>query len=215
MENILEVIVPLVFAAIYFFGNVLSKKGDGAEEDSPGRPVRRSASPEEEAAEARQREIQEAIRRKIMERRGNPAEKASAPIEGVPERAAPASSRLPKEPLPREVPIEREASTAPPENTYEQQMEAHQRRIEATRREAEALRAKALQAEAPKALQAEAPKALQGMSQGKSARSTGSFSGPLRNSLRNASAARAALIYAEVLGPPLALGGRSRMISER
>ncbi len=207
MENILEVIVPLVFAAIYFFGNVLSKKGDGAEEDSPARPVRRSASPEEEAAEARQREIQEAIRRKIMERRGNPAEKASAPIEGVPERAAPASSRLPKEPLPREVPIEREASTAPPENTYEQQMEAHQRRIEATRREAEALRAKALQAEAPKA--------LQGMSQGKSARSTGSFSGPLRNSLRNASAARAALIYAEVLGPPLALGGRSRMISER
>lgn len=207
MENILEVIVPLVFAAIYFFGNVLSKKGDGAEEDSPGRPVRRSASPEEEAAEARQREIQEAIRRKIMERRGNPAEKASAPIEGVPERAAPASSRLPKEPLPREVPIEREASTAPPENTYEQQMEAHQRRIEATRREAEALRAKALQAEAPKA--------LQGMSQAKSTRSTGSFSGPLRNSLRNASAARAALIYAEVLGPPLALGGRSRMISER
>jgi len=63
MDNILEWVVPLIFAAIYFFGNMFSKKTD--DESAPD--SRRQA--EDPEATERQRNIQEEIRRKIMERR--------------------------------------------------------------------------------------------------------------------------------------------------
>ena len=66
MDNLLEYIIPVIFAAIYFFGNLLSKNGDEGEA-APGAP-RRSSESDPEAAE-RQRRIQEEIRRKILERR--------------------------------------------------------------------------------------------------------------------------------------------------
>ena len=50
MENIFEILVPLIFAAIYFFGNMMSKK----EADSPP-SKRQRPTEEEEAIQARQR----------------------------------------------------------------------------------------------------------------------------------------------------------------
>ena len=79
MDNLFEIIVPLIFAAIYFFGNMLSGKSDDASAPAP----RREEDPD---AVERQRRIQEEIRRKIMERRnaeGQGASPASEPASEV------------------------------------------------------------------------------------------------------------------------------------
>ncbi|NBB79314.1 MAG: hypothetical protein GVY36_07710 [Verrucomicrobia bacterium] len=64
--DIFEILVPLIFAAIYFFGNMFSKRSQ--DEDVPGQEQRPRKGEDPEAAE-RQRRIQEEIRRKIRERR--------------------------------------------------------------------------------------------------------------------------------------------------
>lgn len=74
--DIFEILVPLIFAAIYFFGNMFAKKSE--DEGAAGG----GASPrtEEDGEGARQRRIQEAIRRKIMERRQAEPEAAGQPL---------------------------------------------------------------------------------------------------------------------------------------
>lgn len=207
MENLFEMIVPLVFAAIYFFGNLLSKK----EEDAPPpRPRRKPPTEAEAADEARQREIQEAIRRKILERRGGP----KAPP-GMPRPAAhPARRREPApEPVAPVPEVPEPVAKAPSSggfswddsaNAYQLQMEEQERRIEATRRQAEAIR-----------------KQTSGLAPSAYSRKTGSrrsgrhYSGPIRSRLNSPAEARDAIIYAEVLGPPPGLGGRTRIPSDR
>ena len=66
MDNILEILIPLIFAAIYFFGNMFSGKSDG--DSAPSIPGGRQE--EDPDVIERQRKIQEEIRRKIAERRG-------------------------------------------------------------------------------------------------------------------------------------------------
>lgn len=207
MENIFEILVPLIFAAIYFFGNMMSKK----EADSPP-SKRQRPTEEEEAIQARQREIQEAIRRKILERRGG----SKAPSE------APQSERpggYPRRPEPRPEPV----SSVPPEpevvtsspvagsfswdssgNAYQEQMKERERQIEETRKQAEAIRKQAGALSTSVQRSSRSPR-----------RSGRSFSGPLRSRLNNPGDARAAILYAEVLGPPLGLGGRTRIPSDR
>lgn len=67
MDNIFEILVPLVIAGIYFFGNMLSKKSD--DDAAPKGAPRRGSEDADADAIGRQRGIQEDIRRKIMERR--------------------------------------------------------------------------------------------------------------------------------------------------
>lgn len=205
MDNILEILVPLIFAAIYFFGNMFGKSKEEGDA-SPVRPERRPAG-DEEAAE-RQRNIQEEIRRKIMERR-----RAS----GSGERAAPAPSSLQRsepqkqmrevvpdrqdEPPPL-MPAQREAAKQSESSTftwdksddaYGGQIEAKLKRIEATKRQAERLKK-----EASYQIGKAEPK--------KSQSDTGGyFKGTVRESLQDPRAARAAFIYGEVLGRPISL----------
>ena len=117
MDNILEILIPLIFAAIYFFGNMFSGKSDG--DSTPSIPGGRQE--EDPDVIERQRRIQDMreIRRRIAERRGG--EDSRSPLD------APSSSPAPSQ-------------TQPPPATYESQMQERLRRIEATERRAEKLK---------------------------------------------------------------------------
>lgn len=115
MDNILEILIPLIFAAIYFFGNMFSGKSDG--DSAPSIPGGRQE--EDPDVIERQRKIQEEIRRKIAERRGG--EDSRSPQD------APSSSPAPSQ-------------TQPPLATYESQIQERLQRIEATNRRAEKLK---------------------------------------------------------------------------
>jgi hypothetical protein len=115
MDNILEILIPLIFAAIYFFGNMFSGKSDG--DSAPSIPGGRQE--EDPDVIERQRKIQEEIRRKIAERRGE--EGSLVPLD------APSSNPAPSQ-------------TQPSPATYESQMQERLQRIEATERRAEKLK---------------------------------------------------------------------------
>ncbi|MEM8867700.1 MAG: hypothetical protein AAGC73_05485 [Verrucomicrobiota bacterium] len=216
MDNLLEIIVPLIIAAIYFFGNIMSGKRD---EDAPAKPAKRQRNaPQDPDAEARQREIQEAIRRKIMERRAAasdeaPGAPAAAPpriptgrdlrerrrrvMEAREERKRPATPpELPKQaPIPTS-PQSEVFSWDDSDNAYNNGIEVQLARIEETKKRAAALRSQSGQS---------ARKEVPASANSDTARRGRYFSGPVRSSLRDPKAARAAIIYSEVLGQPISL----------
>ena len=189
MDNLLEWLIPLIFAAIYFFGNMFSGKSD--EDSAPGVPNRRRE--EDPDAIERQRRIQEEIRRKIAERRGQsipdsqnsrPAHHSSAP--GSPD------SR-PAQPQPRLQPGQQPSHTAAA-SPYETQMQERLRQIEATKKQAERLKQKASALEPQRSSPRASPLTThQSPLSRASARAT----------LRNPAAARTAFIHAEILGQPI------------
>jgi hypothetical protein len=115
MDNILEILIPLIFAGIYFFGNMFPGKSNG--DSAPSIPSGR----EEEDYDVieRQRKIQEEIRRKIAKRRGE--EDSRVPLD------APNSGPTPHQSQPETV-------------SFESQMQERLQRIEATKRRAEKLK---------------------------------------------------------------------------
>ena len=119
MDNILEILIPLVFAGIYFFGNMFSGKSEGDSTLSiPG-----EGQEEDPDVIERQRKIQDEIRRKIAQRRGGEDIRST--------RDAPSSSPAPSQ-----------SQTQPPTVSYESQMQERLQRIEATERRAEKLKQK-------------------------------------------------------------------------
>jgi hypothetical protein len=223
MDNLLEILVPLIFAAIYFFGNMFSQK---SEEEGPPKPPVRPASPEEAEAAERKRRIQEEIRRKIMERRGQAAE--SAPVV-TPPRSEKLQERRRAIEAQREVrdrhkeirEVVHESETPPhlaptheveapvsdgrfswdvSDNIYEKNMQAQLQRIEETKRQAERLKREASQWD--ENTEHAMPR--------RSSKSGGlNLSGSVRDNLRKPSAARAAFIYGEVLGQPISMRKQS------
>ena len=213
MENLLEILFPLIFAAVYFFGNLLSKKN---EESGEPRPERRDAEAYEETSAEQQ--IKEQIRRKIEARRAAAEGRALPPEAAEPGPAAP--QRTTRERLkegreqykqtleaPHEVPAQTSnADDGAPggfsweasDHAYAQVIEAQQRKIEATQRHAAALRSKA-----------HAARAKMPSRRGSAESKGGVLAGPVRSSLSNPAAARAAFIYSEVLGAPAGLQQQS------
>jgi hypothetical protein len=118
MDNILEILIPLILAGIYFFGNMFSGKSDG--DSSPSIPSGRKG--EDPDAFERQRKIQEEIRRKIAERRDG--EGSHSPLGAPNSNAAPSHSQ-------------------PQAASYESQMQERFQRIEATKKRAEELKQQA------------------------------------------------------------------------
>ena len=93
MEDLFDILIPLISAGVYFIGNVLSRtSGDAL--DETGQPLSRERDQEEDLEDAeRQREVQEEIRRMIEERRNdapaNPTPEPQAePARMVRERAS-------------------------------------------------------------------------------------------------------------------------------
>ena len=220
MDNILEWLVPLIFAGVYFFGNMLSSKSEEA--DSPTGSSGDAVRGDGEAAE-RQRRVQDEIRRKIIERRQAATGEGTARPQSVQgkalsERRKAVTTRLEQRRTVREqrketheaaVPLEPshdietdeavgEFSWDESDNVCEQNMQAQLSQIEATKRRAAALRHESHSSTAvgPKrSAYKETPQLSRG----------GLLSGSVRNVLSNPAAARAAFVYGEVLGKPISL----------
>ena len=219
MENLLEILVPLIFAAVYFFGNLLSNKSGDDEASPPKLPHQPGGIGEAENYAERQCQIQEAIRRKIMERRQAAAaedEEAStseSPVIARVERHKEVKEQR-KEMHQRKAPhVEPTPSPAAPsvepsgafswdtsDNAYEQQMQVRLQQIEASKRSAEALRRQAGMKPAAKPT----PRGA-GVAERARRTSGGLLSGPVRKVLRDPVAARVGFIYGEVLGKPVSL----------
>ena len=120
MDNILEILIPLIFAAIYFFGNMFSGKSDGDSAPSSG-SGRQEEDPD---VIERQRKIQEMreIRRKIAQRRSS--EGSRAPIDTA------SSSQAPRQ-------------SQPETASFESQIQERLRQIEATEKRAKNLKQQA------------------------------------------------------------------------
>lgn len=215
MDNIFEILVPLLIAAVYFFGNMFSGKSKEDEGAPPLQPRQRDAD-DDEAADAleHQRRIQEEIRRKIMERRqasdGTPPQ--LAPAEAAPQEASRDLSGQGETQKRTPEPVHQSRNQPPPIHearpgsyswdtseasggAYDSRMQAQLKRIEATKRQAEKLQEEA----------AAQPDRDEKARQKPNSRSGGHFTGTVRESLRDPQAARVAFIYGEVLGPPISL----------
>lgn len=222
MDNILEILIPLAIAAVYFFGNMFSGKSEENEEKPPSLSRQRGGQDEDDIdVHERQRRIQEDIRRKIMERRGGSGSEQP--------QAAPAGDEWQERRSVAQAPREtseaqkntREAvhetrddratrrdsgqgygyEATPPafswdesDNAYDSGMQAQLKRIEATKRQAEKLKKQAAQRQKT-SKDEEKPKRRTG----------GYFTGTVRESLQDPQAARVAFIYGEVLGTPIGL----------
>ncbi len=201
MENLFEILVPLIFAAVYFIGNFLSNKGTkpgrGRGRETPADP---GAGREPSDFEEQQRRIREEIRRKIAQRRGEDPDQARPGTEPTifAETRAPAAPREePEELEPWNMPDEPPEPAFSVEPGFESEMQERLRQIEETRRKAEALRKKAKRT----ATARPAP----GTSPVRAGRMPGIPVGPVRAQLLDVSNARAAFIYAEVFGAPAAV----------
>ena len=192
MDHFLEILIPLIFAAIYFFGNMFS--GKDKDDSGPAQaPHHRSEDTEPDAIE-RQRRIQEEIRRKIMDRRrqapgGSPTESVETPAP-----ARPQASEVGPRTVSRKAP-EQSGFPSPvsqPSNLYESQMQARLQQIEVTKRQAEKLRQQAAMVGMPAPGHPEA-----------TWKRTSLFRGSVRAGLKDPVVARAAFVYAEVLGQPV------------
>lgn len=211
MDNLLEILIPLIFAAIYFFGNMLSKNG---EEDDAPKPNRRPMTPVEDSeAMERQRRIQEEIRRKIMERRQGqgtsqePRRESPQPqYQPVQREAQPASQPVEEIPATKvsveKTSVDRSEGAAfswdQSDNAYETRMQRQLKEIEATK-----ARASKLQREAAQASERAGSTSSRRSSGQRSGRSLAT--GSVREVLKDPAAARAAFIYGEVLGPPVSM----------
>ena len=197
MEDFFDILIPLVIAGVYFFGNMLSKKS--GDESGEGLPVPRKREREVDPEQAeRQRQVREEIRRKIEARRGEAPASPALPIpppepaRAVRERTKQTHERVHETQAqkPVEVPVPEVV-----ESTYDHAMQVQMERIEATRKKAAALRAQSAAATKKLARQAgrTSPAGRMGLR------------GPVRLALRKPGAARAAFIYGEVLGAPVGL----------
>ena len=180
MDNLFEYIIPIVFAAIYLFGNKLSKTAEDVFDQTR----------EETDTDERQRRIQEEIRRKIAERKNEVSQtkrhqtlQPTFSSESTDIESTDIESKV-SEPL-----VEPEAFTSPVD-TFASQLQAQLERVEATKRQAEELKKQG----------AIVPSNSQS---GSTSRTADLFSGSVRSSLRDTAAARAAFIYGEVLGTPV------------
>lgn len=197
MDNLLEIIIPVIIAAIYFFGNIFSKGGDSDDATPSWRPAEQDPD-----VAAREREIRENLRRKIMERRQQSEGGAPAPTPPVLNRDEPvAHSVEPQSPPPirKMKPVNAgDFSWDASGNMYETQMQAQLERIAETKRQAERLQKQALASD-------QKVKQQWGQSKERAPRSSGLLTGSVRSTLKNPGAARTAFVYSEVLGKPISL----------
>lgn len=203
LEEIFKIVGGLVFAVIYLFGNQIFKSRDPDEPrppNAPGRSTNRSPASKDDTDAARERQIQETIRRKIMERRqaaATPADQAPAMMpqerrKAVMERQKKTHPAAPHVEPTREVVLNDTFSLDAKDNAYEQHLQTRLQEIEATKRQAEQLR-RQIRGSAAAAAKAQ-PHTHRGL-----------LPGSVRSTIRNPAAARRALVYGEVLGKPVSL----------
>jgi hypothetical protein len=204
MGDILEILFAIVAGFFWLFGGSLFKKRKKSESSEPT-----SSQPNNEREddqpfsdqEARQREIREAIRRKIEERRQPSGSEPVVALEPEPQYQDYSESSEPQAEADGSLVY---AESAADEtfswdvggNAYEQEMQARLEEIEATKRQAEALKKKIKQD----------TQDYYDTDHHESAEQEHVLSvGAVHSALKNPQSVRAAFIYGEVLGKPVGL----------
>lgn len=185
MDNLLEIIGPLIFGIIYVLGKLFAKKGD-TEDGSP------AGQQEEDPEEAdRQRQEQEETLWQIMQQRGH-SRQTSQPAQDQTRGEQP----IPSSVMPRQE-VEKEDSSGfsrgNSDDPYDDEMERQLKKIEASKREATRLQSNSAQG---------GVKSVGEIGSSLKRRKRSSFDS-VRSSLKDPAAARSAFIYGEVLGPPV------------
>ncbi|MEO0794032.1 MAG: hypothetical protein AAFX93_02660 [Verrucomicrobiota bacterium] len=218
--DILEFIVPIVVFVIWIIGQVVGKQSgestnESSQEQSPYTPLDHPANEDEE----RKRRIQEEIRRKIAERRGQdpnlpPPQQPAAPpsLPHTAQATPPPMQPPPAQPEPPAFPPPITSSTEPqfvevpvPQRNYEAELEEQRRAVEEAMRRADEINAEAKR------------RVRDAYDQSKPARRTprsyagASLSRRVRGKLRDPLAAREAFVYLEVLGTPVGQRERGSM----
>lgn len=212
MGDIIELLFAIIAGFFWLFGGTLFKSRD---EDSsyPQTSSPRNKNKQDDTAsddaEERQRQIREAIRRKIAERRqqGGPEPMVVLePFEQEPQYPQEQSESFEPREDDSEPAVAKESTGAETfsrgteANAYEQEMQARLQEIEATKRKAEKLRSKVKQ------ITSDSEDAYSGRRSGQEAALS---LGSLTSALRNPKNARAAIVYREILGKPLGLRSSS------
>ena len=216
MENILEIIFTIIVGFFWFFGGSIFNKREEDEsypQTSSRKNKRTRGNQADSDSEARQREIREAIRRKIAERRQQAEPEPMVAFEPEPQhREEYRKSNKPQEEVSKplvfaesaEESVEVPFSLNIEVNAYEQEMHARLQEIEATERRAEALRSQMKQM-APDSEDTDSGK---GFSFGQEpALSLGS----VKSALKSPGNARAAFVYKEILEKPMGLRNPSEI----
>jgi len=221
----LEILIPLIIIAVYFFGGLAGRKGTGDEEGDP-----RVMTPEEAEAAAERERAQAEIREQIMRRRREAEEayeqKQQAAAGGTPPPPPVAqSARQQPRPMNRptnipQAPARPERPQAPTEpafsweenratqNPFAEQMAARRKQIQETERKAAALRSKH-GLDKPRAA-----KSGQRQLSRKEAAATASHSidSGLRALLSSPTRMRTAFVLAEIVDKPVSLRSGERKV---
>jgi len=178
MDDILDNLGPIVIGVLYLLGWLFNKKNKDDED---------SADPLQDLDfEAEQEKYQRHVQAR------NNSQQIAETTRQTPATPVP---NLNKQHQHTEVQDSKDFSWDQSDDSYDQEMEAQLKKIEATKREA----ARLLSQSTEKRTQAQTE-----ISNPKTTRKTHSF-GSVKSSLKDPKAARSAFIYAEVLGPPVSL----------
>jgi hypothetical protein len=193
MEDLFDIIIPAVVMAVYFFGNLLSKKSKDGEGQEPNRN-----EPELTGDSEYIRRVRDEIRRKVEARRNDPPEserREQYPVEPALGRRKSTSEHVHQRRQRTSAPVPQPEVIAPTQNAYQNQMKARLAKLKKTQREAAALRDQALKNASSKTQKQSAVVRTKRFG----------LNGPVRANLKDVGAARTAFIYGEVLGSPVGL----------
>lgn len=222
MENLLEYLVPLIVVAFWIFGKVMEGRARSGEDSGENEHYDEEGSwdswEQNEEAE-RTRRIQEEIRRKIAERRGEvEPDTPPPPLPGRPvtagRQAFPPPTTYHTEP--QVIRVE------PPRRNYAAELEAREKELAETLKKAEEIRAGA-QRSFPQARPAHTVHEVHNITRtGRAARKADhqnlrhALHQEVIDSLQNPTAARKAFLFHEILGSPVALrtDGHPKLIAD-
>lgn len=193
MEDLFDIIIPAVVMAVYFFGNLLSKK---SKDDEGQEPSRSEPNLPEESEYLRR--VREEIRRKVEARKNAPpeSERLEKPRpEPALERRKSTSERVHETRQRTSAPVPQPETIAATRDAYQNQMKARLAKLKKTQQEAAALKGQALK---------NSPSMMK-KTTGQSRTKRFGLNGSVRQNLKDAASARTAFIYGEVLGSPVGL----------
>jgi hypothetical protein len=221
----LEILIPLIILAVYFFGGLAGRKGAEEEEPDP-----RTMTPEEAQAQAERERVQAEIRERILERRRQAEaefeEKRRQAAGGVTPPPPPqvASERQPPRTMNRPTNIpqapahpgrpERPADPSfsweenrASQNPFAKEMEVRRRQIEETEKRVAALRS---QHGLDKA--ARKPRVTEPLRSERAPRLGTSLNRNVRTLLAQPASVRTAIVLAEIIDKPVSLRTKDRRI---
>lgn len=223
MEQIFEYLIPVIIILFWVLSRFFPSGDQQAEDEEEARQPPRHSHGEASAEDERAREIQEEIRRKIAERRGQAQPSAS---ERQPQQQQPTAETVPpplfqrnKEGTRRGFPPPISSSTEPQTIEVPQPMRNLQAELERKRHEIEETRKKAEDARKRREQQVrKSPYAKKRAAhvnpyakRGTSPVASGDLYAEVLSSLNDPHSARKAVLYYEILGTPVGLRERGHI----